>query len=199
MALSRTQAENTARDEDEEDEEVDVEGDLDGNGFHDVIANLTQPLVNQAREECLNNNWVGHVHDEMWTLDASIDAESRKTIEQMLKEERQYLFRKGNFGKHSQLLKQDPAGAGSSCRRKAQREKIKSNGTLKNRRVPWTQAETAAFEEGLAQFGHSWTKISNLIPSRSLLQVRVFARRYLRTRDHFWTVLCRGCSDACQG
>uniref|UniRef100_A0A8C4WZL9 Uncharacterized protein n=2 Tax=Eptatretus burgeri TaxID=7764 RepID=A0A8C4WZL9_EPTBU len=187
MALSRTQMENTAKDEEDEDEEdeevdVDVEGDFDGNGFHDVIGNLTQPLVNRPGEEYLNTNWAVHVHDEVWALDASIDAESRKTIEQMLKEERQYLFRKGNFGKHSQLLKQDPAGAGSSSRRKVQKEKIKSDGTLKTRRVPWTQAEKAAFEEGLAQFGHSWTKISNLIPSRSLLQVRVFARRYLRTR-----------------
>uniref|UniRef100_S4R850 Uncharacterized protein n=1 Tax=Petromyzon marinus TaxID=7757 RepID=S4R850_PETMA len=44
----------------------------------------------------------------------------------------------------------------------------------------WSSSEKAAFEEGLAQYGKRWTKLSELIPSRTLLQVRSYARHYLK-------------------
>ncbi|KAM3620111.1 uncharacterized protein V6R79_018455 [Siganus canaliculatus] len=44
----------------------------------------------------------------------------------------------------------------------------------------WSKQEKELFEEGLAQFGRRWTKISKLVGSRSVLQVKSYARQYFK-------------------
>ncbi|XP_043857528.1 deubiquitinase MYSM1 isoform X2 [Dromiciops gliroides] len=48
--------------------------------------------------------------------------------------------------------------------------------------VKWTAGEKELFEQGLAKFGRRWTKIAKLIGSRNVLQVRSYARQYLKKR-----------------
>ncbi|RXM30569.1 Histone H2A deubiquitinase MYSM1 [Acipenser ruthenus] len=48
--------------------------------------------------------------------------------------------------------------------------------------IRWTQEEKDVFEKGLAQFGRRWTKIAKLIGSRSVLQVKGYARQFFKTK-----------------
>ncbi|XP_020848716.1 deubiquitinase MYSM1 isoform X2 [Phascolarctos cinereus] len=48
--------------------------------------------------------------------------------------------------------------------------------------VKWTVGEKELFEQGLAKFGRRWTKIAKLIGSRNVLQVRSYARQYLKKK-----------------
>uniref|UniRef100_A0A8D3BTP4 Myb-like, SWIRM and MPN domain-containing protein 1 n=1 Tax=Scophthalmus maximus TaxID=52904 RepID=A0A8D3BTP4_SCOMX len=44
----------------------------------------------------------------------------------------------------------------------------------------WSKQEKDLFEEGLAQFGRRWTKIAKLVDSRTVLQVKSYARQYFK-------------------
>uniref|UniRef100_A0A3P8PRC3 Myb-like, SWIRM and MPN domain-containing protein 1 n=1 Tax=Astatotilapia calliptera TaxID=8154 RepID=A0A3P8PRC3_ASTCA len=82
----------------------------------------------------------------------SISPENREVIERMLLEE-QYPF--------TDLKRTNIASsAGSSSR--------------------WSQQEKELFEEGLARFGRRWTKIAKLMESRTVLQVKSYARQYFK-------------------
>ncbi|XP_011937856.1 PREDICTED: histone H2A deubiquitinase MYSM1 isoform X4 [Cercocebus atys] len=48
--------------------------------------------------------------------------------------------------------------------------------------VKWTIEEKELFEQGLAKFGRRWTKISKLIGSRTVLQVKSYARQYFKNK-----------------
>uniref|UniRef100_A0A8D2I6F9 Deubiquitinase MYSM1 n=1 Tax=Urocitellus parryii TaxID=9999 RepID=A0A8D2I6F9_UROPR len=48
--------------------------------------------------------------------------------------------------------------------------------------VKWTIEEKELFEQGLAKFGRRWTKIAKLIGSRSVLQVKSYARQYFKNK-----------------
>ncbi|MGH0122562.1 UNVERIFIED_CONTAM: hypothetical protein FKN15_038112, partial [Acipenser sinensis] len=48
--------------------------------------------------------------------------------------------------------------------------------------IRWTQEEKDIFEKGLAQFGRRWTKIAKMIGSRSVLQVKGYAKQYFKTK-----------------
>ncbi|XP_060062267.1 deubiquitinase MYSM1 isoform X1 [Erinaceus europaeus] len=48
--------------------------------------------------------------------------------------------------------------------------------------VKWTLEEKELFEQGLAKFGRRWTKIAKLIGSRTVLQVKSYARQYFRNK-----------------
>lgn len=44
----------------------------------------------------------------------------------------------------------------------------------------WSKQEKELFEEGLAQYGRRWTKIAKLVDTRSVLQVKTYARQYFK-------------------
>ncbi|KAF5900459.1 histone H2A deubiquitinase MYSM1-like, partial [Clarias magur] len=46
----------------------------------------------------------------------------------------------------------------------------------------WAQEEKDLFEKGLAQFGRRWTKIAKLIGTRTVLQVKSYARQYFKNK-----------------
>ncbi|ELW61433.1 Histone H2A deubiquitinase MYSM1 [Tupaia chinensis] len=48
--------------------------------------------------------------------------------------------------------------------------------------VKWTVEEKELFEQGLAKFGRRWTKIAKLIGSRTVLQVKSYARQYFKNK-----------------
>ncbi|KAK1339953.1 hypothetical protein QTO34_018517 [Cnephaeus nilssonii] len=48
--------------------------------------------------------------------------------------------------------------------------------------VKWTIEEKELFEQGLAKFGRRWTKIAKLIGSRTILQVKSYARQYFKNK-----------------
>uniref|UniRef100_A0A7N9ASM3 Myb-like, SWIRM and MPN domain-containing protein 1 n=1 Tax=Mastacembelus armatus TaxID=205130 RepID=A0A7N9ASM3_9TELE len=90
-----------------------------------------------------------------WELDSSISPENREVIERMLLEE-QYPF----TGIKCIISAQQLHSSGSSSR--------------------WSKQEKELFDEGLAQFGRRWTKIAKLVGSRSVLQVKSYARQYFK-------------------
>ncbi|KAI5619881.1 histone H2A deubiquitinase MYSM1 isoform X1 [Silurus asotus] len=47
----------------------------------------------------------------------------------------------------------------------------------------WAQEEKDLFEKGLAQFGRRWTKIAKLIGTRTVLQVKSYARQYFKNQS----------------
>ncbi|OBS70436.1 hypothetical protein A6R68_01023 [Neotoma lepida] len=48
--------------------------------------------------------------------------------------------------------------------------------------VKWTIEEKELFEQGLAKFGRRWTKIAALVESRTVLQVKSYARQYFKNK-----------------
>ncbi|KAI5090482.1 histone H2A deubiquitinase MYSM1 [Silurus meridionalis] len=46
----------------------------------------------------------------------------------------------------------------------------------------WAQEEKDLFEKGLAQFGRRWTKIAKLIGTKTVLQVKSYARQYFKNQ-----------------
>nr|XP_032822038.1 histone H2A deubiquitinase MYSM1 isoform X1 [Petromyzon marinus] len=135
-----------------------------------------------------------------WTLDYSIDEESRAVIRKMLQEEDYYLTGRGHLDEPMEplgpLVSQDVSL--SPVKRKSAKGKGKAAGKTcgtsfstggggsggGGRHGLWSSSEKAAFEEGLAQYGKRWTKLSELIPSRTLLQVRSYARHYLKHKQN---------------
>uniref|UniRef100_A0A8C1MSI2 Myb-like, SWIRM and MPN domain-containing protein 1 n=1 Tax=Cyprinus carpio TaxID=7962 RepID=A0A8C1MSI2_CYPCA len=101
----------------------------------------------------------------------SISDENREAIESMLLEE-QYYFSKKYYFKfaisiviHSEYL----------CR-----ALVKSSGA----QTRWVEEEKDLFEKGLAQFGRRWTKIAKLIGTRTVLQVKSYAKQYFKNKPH---------------
>ncbi|KAF4797236.1 Histone H2A deubiquitinase MYSM1 [Turdus rufiventris] len=48
--------------------------------------------------------------------------------------------------------------------------------------LKWTSEEKELFEQGLVKFGRRWTKIAKLIGTRTVLQVKSYARQYFRNK-----------------
>eukprot|EP01138_Halocafeteria_seosinensis_P009557 gb/GECG01009767.1/.p1 GENE.gb/GECG01009767.1/~~gb/GECG01009767.1/.p1 ORF type:complete len:108 (+),score=15.59 gb/GECG01009767.1/:1-324(+) len=42
----------------------------------------------------------------------------------------------------------------------------------------WTAEEHQAFVDGLTKYGKDWKKIGNMIPTRSIVQIRTHAQKY---------------------
>uniref|UniRef100_A0A667ZKR8 Myb-like, SWIRM and MPN domain-containing protein 1 n=1 Tax=Myripristis murdjan TaxID=586833 RepID=A0A667ZKR8_9TELE len=105
------------------------------------------------QDQFLQSAWKTSTGILPWELDSSISAENREVIEKMLLEE-QYPFTESP-------TKASASGASSR----------------------WSQQEKELFEEGLAQFGRRWTKIAKLVGSRTVLQVKSYARQYFKHKD----------------
>ncbi|KAL1022490.1 hypothetical protein UPYG_G00028410 [Umbra pygmaea] len=148
---------------------VDIEGDeCDTNlgDFGDGAAVL--------HDQYLRSSWKTNPGVLQWELDSSISAENRVVIENMLLEEQYYLtgkeMPKGLWAK----------AASTSPKSKGKRPPVKHSASASSTTARWSQEEKELFEAGLAQFGRRWTKISKLVGSRTVLQVKSYARQYFK-------------------
>ncbi|KAG9282698.1 histone H2A deubiquitinase MYSM1 isoform X1 [Astyanax mexicanus] len=141
---------------------VDIEGDECGADEGD-LSGVTGAMILQ--EQYLQSAWSTSTAILPWTLDSSISDENREVIESMLLEE-QYYF----------AGKKAPKVAWTGDKPKVKKSPVKSSGAP----ARWAQEEKDLFEKGLAQYGRRWTKIAKLIGSRTVLQVKSFARQYFK-------------------
>ncbi|XP_041358981.1 histone H2A deubiquitinase MYSM1-like [Gigantopelta aegis] len=147
-----------------DDGEIDIEGEFDfklevEDGFYD--ANELPSASANLLPEYTNPPWM---LEQGWTLD--MDEKSKATIERMLLEEQQYLNTRTSKSKLSPLV--------SPCA-----SPVKAKSASKKPR-PWTEDEKKLFLKGLDMHGRSWTRISELIPSRTNLQVKNYAQQYFK-------------------
>ncbi|KAG5850031.1 hypothetical protein ANANG_G00077950 [Anguilla anguilla] len=141
---------------------VDIEGDETEVNMRD---NMEGGILQE--HQYLQTAWRTNSGILPWTLDSSISAENREVIENMLLEEEYYL-----------TGKELPKSIWTGDKQKVKTSPVKPAGAP----VRWTQEEKDLFEKGLAQFGRRWTKIAKLIGSRTVLQVKSYARQYLKNK-----------------
>ncbi|KAK3091933.1 hypothetical protein FSP39_023819 [Pinctada imbricata] len=125
----------------------------DANELPSKSANLLPEYTNPA--------WM---LEQGWTMDSGMDEKSKATIEKMLQEEQYYINGKGK-GRVTR---------GGYIR--------KSPSKPQSHKQPWTEEEKLCFLRGLEIFGRSWTKVAELIPSRTVLQVKNYAQQYFKQK-----------------
>ncbi|RLN57936.1 hypothetical protein BBJ28_00002599 [Nothophytophthora sp. Chile5] len=72
------------------------------------------------------------------------------------------------------------AASGTAMKLEMKPPTVASSGTQVGR---WTKKEHELFLEGLQRFGKSWKKISSLVLSRTLVQIRTHAQKYLQKQS----------------
>ncbi|XP_026800279.3 histone H2A deubiquitinase MYSM1 isoform X2 [Pangasianodon hypophthalmus] len=145
-------------------DEVDVV-DIEGDECDADDGDLTRAMILQ--DQYFQSAWRTDPAVLPWTLDNSISDENREIIESMLLEE-QYYF----------AGKKVPKVAWTDEKPKVKKSPVKSSGAS----ARWAQEEKDLFEKGLAQFGRRWTKIAKLIGTRTVLQVKSYARQYFKNK-----------------
>uniref|UniRef100_A0A8C2CGV0 Myb-like, SWIRM and MPN domain-containing protein 1 n=1 Tax=Cyprinus carpio TaxID=7962 RepID=A0A8C2CGV0_CYPCA len=120
------------------------------------------------QDQYLQSAWKKNSSVLPWTLDSSISDENREAIESMLLEE-QYYF----------SSKKAPKVAWTNEKTKVKKALVKSSGA----QTRWVEEEKDLFEKGLAQFGRRWTKIAKLIGTRTVLQVKSYAKQYFKNKS----------------
>ncbi|XP_067368277.1 histone H2A deubiquitinase MYSM1 isoform X1 [Channa argus] len=148
----------------EDELDVDIEGDEFGSSVNEPDRTAL------VQEQFMQSGWKSSAEILPWELDSSISPENREVIERMLLEEQYYLTGKeipdhiweGGANDKPKVKKSPakPSASGSSSR--------------------WSKQEKELFEEGLAQFGRRWTKVAKLVGSRTVLQVKSYARQYFK-------------------
>ncbi|KAK3516605.1 hypothetical protein QTP70_021946 [Hemibagrus guttatus] len=76
------------------------------------------------------------------------------------------------------VLKKVPKVPWTDEKPKVKKLPVKSSGAS----ARWAHEEKDLFEKGLAQFGRRWTKIAKLIGTRTVLQVKSYARQYFKNK-----------------
>ncbi|XP_037004407.2 deubiquitinase MYSM1 isoform X1 [Artibeus jamaicensis] len=153
-----------------EEADVDIEG--------DVVAAAAQSGSNEntasvLQDHYLDSSWRNENSLIPWTLDNTISEENRAVIEKMLLEEEYYLSKKSLPEKFWLDQKEDD---------KKYTKRVQSPTKPASFSVKWTIEEKELFEQGLAKFGRRWTKIAKLIGSRTVLQVKSYARQYFKNK-----------------
>ncbi|XP_037683022.1 histone H2A deubiquitinase MYSM1 isoform X1 [Choloepus didactylus] len=162
-------------------EEVDV--DIEG----DVVAAAVQPgsdentLSSAFQQDHYLDSWRTDNGLIPWTLDSSISEENRAVIEKMLLEEEYYLSKKSLPEKFWLDQKEDDKKYMKSLQ-KTGKIMVHSPTKPASYSVKWTIEEKELFEQGLAKYGRRWTKIAKLIGSRTVLQVKSYARQYFKNK-----------------
>ncbi|XP_043075354.1 LOW QUALITY PROTEIN: histone H2A deubiquitinase MYSM1 [Puntigrus tetrazona] len=146
-------------------DEVDVV-DIEGDECDERVGDLNSAEILQ--DQYLQSAWKTNSSILPWTLDSSISDENRQAIESMLLEE-QYYF----------AGKKAPKVAWTNEKTKVRKTLVKSAGA----QTRWVEEEKDLFEKGLAQFGRRWTKIAKLIGTRTVLQVKSYARQYFKNKS----------------
>ncbi|XP_021103888.1 histone H2A deubiquitinase MYSM1 isoform X2 [Heterocephalus glaber] len=154
-----------------EETDVDVEGDVVASGAQPGSDESTASVLQQ--EHYLDSSWKNANGLIPWTLDSTISEENRAVIEKMLLEEQYYLSKKSLPGKFWLDRKED---------NKKHMNRVQSPTKPASYSVKWTIEEKELFEQGLTKFGRRWTKIAKLIGSRTVLQVRSYARQYFKNK-----------------
>ncbi|XP_026147160.1 histone H2A deubiquitinase MYSM1-like [Carassius auratus] len=139
--------------------------DIEGDECDERVGDLNSAEILQ--DQYLQSAWKTNSSILPWTLDSSISDENREAIESMLLEE-QYYF----------ASKKAPKVAWTNEKTKVKKALVKSSGA----QTRWVEEEKDLFEKGLAQFGHRWTKIAKLIGTRTVLQVKSYARQYFKNK-----------------
>ncbi|KAL5015994.1 hypothetical protein ScPMuIL_005583 [Solemya velum] len=148
-----------------EEGEIDIEGDFDFKleAYSDIYDTNELPSKSaNLLPEYTNPPWL---LEQGWTLDSCMDEKSKATIEKMLLEEQHYLNSKPSTrfssGAKSAPRQQDKAGVG---------------------RRQWTQDEKSMFETGMEVHGRKWRLIADMIPTKTMLQVKNYAHQYLKNQ-----------------
>ncbi|XP_019598088.2 deubiquitinase MYSM1 isoform X1 [Rhinolophus sinicus] len=161
-----------------EEADVDIEG--------DVVAAAAQPGSNDntasvLQDHYLDSSWRTGNGLIPWTLDSTISEENRAVIEKMLLEEEYYLSKKSLPEKFWLDQKEDDKKYMKSLQKTA-KITVQSPTKPASFSVKWTIEEKELFEQGLAKCGRRWTKIAKLIGSRTVLQVKSYARQYFKNK-----------------
>lgn len=135
-----------------EDGEIDIEGDFEFKLEANDVYDTNELPSKSANllPEYTNPAWM---LDQGWSMDSYIDEKSKATIEKMLQEEQYYMN-------------------GQNRRRNMR--------NLTTHKQPWSEEEKNMFYKGLEVYGRSWSKIAELIQTRTNLQVKNFAQQYFK-------------------
>lgn len=123
----------------------------------------------------LQSAWKSSAGILPWELDSSISAENREVIEKMLLEEQYYLT--------GQEIPNHIWSSDTNNKPKVKKSPVKTSTSASNPSSRWSKQEKDLFAEGLAQFGRRWTKIAKLVGSRTVLQVKSYAKQYFKHQD----------------
>ncbi|XP_063795339.1 deubiquitinase MYSM1 isoform X2 [Pseudophryne corroboree] len=161
-----------------EEADVDIEGDVteSSRGTSESLSVAFVP------DRYLDSVWKRDDVLTPWTLDHTISDENRAAIEKMLLEEEYYLSNKPLPGK---LWSESKDGEKSYIKRSPQKKASRvaaSPAKPGSSAVKWTAEEKDLFEQGLAEYGRRWTNIARLIRSRTVLQVKSYARQYFKNK-----------------
>ncbi|OXB64558.1 hypothetical protein ASZ78_016010 [Callipepla squamata] len=148
-----------------EEPEVDVEGDPAAAPGEAASGDHENTASSLLQDHYLDSSWRTD-NSLPWTLDSSISEENRAVIEKMLLEE-EYPF--------SALLLNCKGTDQVVCL-------VRSPTKPASYSLKWTTEEKELFEQGLVKFGRRWTKIAKLIGSRTVLQVKSYARQYFKNK-----------------
>ncbi|XP_061594057.1 histone H2A deubiquitinase MYSM1 [Cololabis saira] len=153
----------------EDEVDVDIEGDDFESGISQMETGgfIQEQLVQSAGR---SGSWT-----LPWELDDSISPENREVIERMLLEEQYYLT-----GKEppDHILQSN-----ATKKHKVKKSPTKTLASASTASSRWSKQERELFERGLAQFGRRWTKIAKLLGSRTVLQVKSYARQYFKHKN----------------
>ncbi|XP_044156997.1 deubiquitinase MYSM1 [Bufo gargarizans] len=162
-----------------EEADVDIEGDVT-ESCRGTYETLDSPFTPDHYVEPV---WKRDDLLTPWTLDNSISDENRAAIERMLLEEEYYFSNKPPAGKvWSDAKDGDKPGIKRSPQKKVARAPVRSPSKPGSSAVKWSAEEKALFEQGLAKYGRRWTSIARLIGSRTVLQVKSYARQYYKNK-----------------
>ncbi|KAM9279947.1 deubiquitinase MYSM1 isoform 2-T3 [Cariama cristata] len=152
--------------------EVDIEGDSAAVPGEAVPGDHENTASSLLQDHYLDSSWRTD-NSLPWTLDSSISEENRAAIEKMLLEEEYYLSNKSLSEKiwlnHKEAEKRTM-------------KRVRSPTKSASYSLKWTSEEKELFEQGLVKFGRRWTKIAKLVGSRTVLQVKSYARQYFKNK-----------------
>ncbi|KAM9832444.1 histone H2A deubiquitinase MYSM1 [Neosynchiropus ocellatus] len=148
----------------EDELDVDIEGDEFDNNIGELGA--AEGLM---QEQFLQSTWKNSPGILPWELDSSISAENREVIEKMLLEEQYYL-----------TGKVIPKHVWNNVGNKTKVKRSQSKTSTSNSSSRWSKQEKELFEVGLTKFGRRWTKIAKMVGSRTVFQVKNYARQYFK-------------------
>ncbi|KAJ7383354.1 Myb-like, SWIRM and MPN domains 1 [Desmophyllum pertusum] len=134
-----------------------------------------------SSEYCDPNSWLLDTNS-VWSLDPCTDDKSRSAIEKMILEE-QSVSMKLEQSPTADKRKQTTVGRTSNANVKKSIIKSRKEQPSLTHRKPWTIDEQELFEQGLGLYGRSWTKIANIIDTRTTLQVKNYAKQYFRQKN----------------